>query len=236
MTESPTAVTSSLTVRTVRGAAWTLSSSLASRVVGMVGTFVLARFLVPAEYGDVTAAMIVTLTAFSITSLGVGIYLISTPELGREEMFNATCWFLATGIAALGAAWALSGPLGAWFEAPGLVRYMPIFVASALLDRIAFVPERMLIRRLRFRRISLSRAAGELLFTGLSLTLASRGAGAMSIAWATLARAGLRTAAIVPAVHWRDWLEPHRLRMAALRPIIRYGTGVSVGSIATSMM
>ena len=236
MTESPTAVTSSLTARTVRGAAWTLSTSLTSRVVGMVGTFVLARFLVPAEYGDVTAAMIVTLTAFSITSLGVGIYLISTPELGREEMFHATCWFLATGIAALGAAWALSGPLGAWFEAPGLVRYMPIFVASALLDRIAFVPERMLIRRLRFRRISLSRAAGELLFTGLSLTLASRGAGAMSIAWANLARAGLRTAAIVPAVHWRDWLEPHRLRMAALRPIIRYGTGVSVGSIATSMM
>ena len=103
MTESPTAP-SSLTVRTVRGAAWTLSSSLASRVVGMVGTFLLARFLVPTEYGDVTAAMIVTLTAFSITSLGVGIYLISTPELGRDEVFHATCWFLATGVVALGVA------------------------------------------------------------------------------------------------------------------------------------
>ena len=236
MTESPTAGPSSLTARTVRGAAWTLSTSLVSRVIGMVGTFVLARYLVPAEYGDVTAAMIVTLSAFSITSLGVGIYLISTPELGRDDVFHATCWFLATGVAALGVAWALAGPLGAWFEAPGLVRYMPIFVASALLDRIAFVPERMLIRKLRFRWISLSRAAGELVFTALSLTLAARGFGAMSIAWANLARAALRTAAIVPAVPWRDWIEPHRLRLAALRPIVRYGTGVSVGSIATSMM
>src|SRR5262249_41196013 len=161
---------------------------------------------------------------FSITSLGVGIYLISTPELGREQIFHATCWFMATGVAAFGVAWALSGPLGVWFDAPGLPRYLPIFLASALLDRIEFVPERMLIRRLRFRWISLSRAAGELLFTGLSLALAARGVGAMSIAWANLARAALRVAAIVPAVSWRDWLEPHRLRMAALRPIIRYGT------------
>jgi lipopolysaccharide exporter len=236
MTESPTAGPSSLTARTVRGAAWTLSTSLVSRVVGMVGTFVLARYLVPAEYGDVTAAMIVTLSAFSITSLGVGIYLISTPELGRDAVFHATCWFLVTGAAALGISWALAGPLGAWFDAPGLVRYMPIFVASAWLDRLTFVPERLLIRKLRFRWISLSRGAGELLFTALSLTLAARGAGAMSIAWANLARAALRCAAIVPAVPWRDWLEPHRLRWGALRPIIRYGTGVSVGSIATSLM
>lgn len=238
MTESPTAGPSSLTARTVRGAAWTLSTSLVSRVVGMVGTFLLARYLVPAEYGDVMAAMIVTLTAFSVTSLGVGIYLISMPaaELGRDEVFHATCWFLATGVVALAVVWLLREPLSVWFEAPGLVRYMPIFVASALLDRIVFVPERMLIRKLRFRWISVSRAAGELLFTGLSLTLAARGGGAMSIAWANLARAALRTAAIVPAVGWREWLEPHRLRMAKLRPIMRYGVGVSVGSIATSMM
>src|SRR5215831_10676902 len=106
MTESPTAGPSSLTARTVRGAAWTLSTSVASRVIGMVGTFLLARYLVPAEYGDVMAAMIVTLTAFSVTSLGVGIYLISTPELSRDQIFHATCWFLATGVAALGVAWA----------------------------------------------------------------------------------------------------------------------------------
>lgn len=236
MTESPPVGPSSLTARTVRGAAWTLSTSLASRIVGMVGTFVLARYLVPAEYGDVTAAMIVTLSAFSITSLGVGIYLISSPTLGRDAVFHATCWFLVTGTAALGIAWALAAPLGAWFDAPGLVRYMPIFVASAMLDRLTFVPERMLIRKLRFRWISLSRGAGELVFTGLSLLLAARGVGAMSIAWANLARAALRAAAMVPAVPWRDWLEPHRLRMSVLRPIVRYGTGSAIGSIATAMM
>lgn len=236
MAESTSARPSSLTARTIRGAAWTLSTTLGARVIGVVGTFLLARYLAPGEYGDVTAASIVTLTAFSITSLGVGVYLLSNPDLSRAQVFHATCWFLVTGAAALGIAWAASGPLGDLFHSPAMGRYMPYLVASVFCDRITFVPERMLIRKLRFRWLSLSRAAGELTYTALSLVLAVRGVGAMSIAWANLARAALRTATIVPAVGWREWLEPHRLRGELFRPILRYGSGVSLASIATTLM
>jgi len=234
--ESPPARSASLTARTIRGAAWTLSTSLGSRVIGLVGTLLLVHFLVPAEYGEVTAAQIVTLTAFSVTSLGVGVYLLSNRNLTRAEAFHATCWFLSTGIVAQGIVWALSGPLGAWLEAPNLGRYMPLFVLSAVLDRITFLPERMLLRQLRFRWASLSRAASELVYTALSLTLAWLGFGAMSLAWAYLARAALRFVALVPAVDWREWLEPHRLRAATLRAIIRSGVGVSLAQVATNLM
>jgi PST family polysaccharide transporter len=223
----------SLTTRTVRGVAWTLSTSLGSRVVGLVGTLLLARYLAPAEYGEVMAAQIVTLIAFSVTTFGVGIYLVSNRDVSRAEVFHATCWFLATGVAALGAVWALSGPLGTWLEAPNLPDFMPWFVLSALLDRIAYVPERMLIRRLRFRWISLAKAAGELAFTGLSLTLAALGHGAMAIVWASVARAGVRFVGIVLAVGWREWLEPHRLHGETLMKIIRTGVTVSMAGIAT---
>ena len=236
MTESPTPGPSSLTARTIRGAAWTLSTSLGSRVIGLVGSLLLLRYLKPDEYGEVTAAQIVTLTAFGVTSLGVGTYLLSNRELTRAQVFHATCWFLATGIVALGIVWALSEPLGNWFNAPHMGRFMPFFVLSAVLDRILFFPERMLIRKLRFRWTSLSRASGELTYTALSLVLAALGGGAASIAWANLARSVLRFVAIVPAVHWREWLEPHRLRMATLRPIIQSGAGISLASIASFLV
>jgi len=236
MTESPSAAPPSLTARTVRGAAWTLSTSLGSRVIGLVGTLLLARYLAPAEYGVVTAAAILALTAFGVTTLGVGIYLLSNRELTRSEVFHATCWFLATGVVALGGVWALSDPLGRWLDAPDLGRFMPLFVLSALLDRVLFLPERMLIRKLRFRWLSVSRAAGELVYTALALILAARGVGAMSIAWAYLARAALRFAAIVPAVSWREWIEPHRLEAKTFARIIRSGVSVSVATIATFLM
>jgi lipopolysaccharide exporter len=243
MPETPTAASSagsstsaSLTARTVRGAAWTLSTSVSTRLIGLVGTLLLARYLVPDEYGEVTAAMIVTLTAFTVTSLGVGNYLLSNPGLGRAEVFHATCWFVSTGVVALAAVWAASGAIGPYFDAPNLPRYMPIFVAAALCDRIEFVPERMLIRKLQFRWLSLARAAGELTYTGLSLGLARAGVGPMAIAWAYFARSALKLVAIAVAVDWREWAEPHRLRMATLRSIIRYGSGVSVASIAAALI
>ena len=143
MPETPTAApsadssaaSSSLTARTVRGAAWTLSTSLGTRVIGLVGTLLLARYLAPEEYGEVTAASIVPLTAFAATSLGVGNYLLVNPKLGRAEVFHATCWFLSTGVVALAVAWAASGVIGPYFHLHDLPRYMPIFVVSTLLDR-----------------------------------------------------------------------------------------------------
>ena len=38
------------------------------------------------------------------------------------------------------------------------------------------------------------------------------------------------------AVDWREWLEPHRLRIDTLRSIIRYGSGVSLASIAAALI
>jgi PST family polysaccharide transporter len=232
----PSAASGSLTARTVRGAAWTLSTSVTTNVIGKVGSLLLARYLLPDEYGEVTAASIVTLIAFAVTSLGVGNYLLVNPRLSRAEVFHATCWFLATGVVALGVVWAASGVIGPHIQAPNLSRYMPIFVAGGLLDRIEFLPERMLIRKLRFRWLSLARAASELTYTGLSLGLARAGVGPMAIAWGYFARSALKLVAVALAVHWREWLEPHRLRADTLRAIIRYGSGVSVASIAAALM
>jgi PST family polysaccharide transporter len=222
----------SVTKRALRGVAWTLPTTLASRVVGLVGTLVLARYLAPAEYGEVSAAAILTLTAANVTTFGVGVWLVSSEEVSRSDAFHATVWFLATGAAAMAVVWALSGPLGGWFGVPAIGRFMPVLLAGMALDRVAFLPERMLVRRLEFRWLSLSRAFAELVFTGVAVGLAAGGVGAMSIAWANLARSVFRAASIVPAVPWREWIEPHRLRAAALVRILRYGVNVAATSIA----
>ena len=79
-----------------------------------------------------------------MTTFGVGIYLVANTEISRAEMFHASCWFLATGIAALTATIVLSGPLERWSGAPGLADFLPVLIASMLLERIIYVPERIL--------------------------------------------------------------------------------------------
>jgi lipopolysaccharide exporter len=224
---------STLRQRAVRGAAWTLPTSAGSRAVGLLGTLVLARYLAPNEYGVVMAASIAATTASSVTTFGVGIYLVANAEISRAETFHASCWFLVTGVAALIVTTMLGGPLGRWSGAPGLAEFLPVLIVSTLLDRIVYVPERILVRNLRFGWLSLARGLGELTYTGVSVSLAALGVGPMAIAWGSLARSMFRFAAVVPAVDIRDWLEPHRLRLATFLGIVGYGMNVSLASVAT---
>jgi PST family polysaccharide transporter len=209
---------------------------VATRTVGLLGTLLLARYLAPGEYGAAMAASIAAATANSATTFGVGIYLVSNAKVSRAETFHASCWYLTTGAVALMATLILGGPLGRWVGAPGLVKFLPVLILSALLERTLYVPERILIRNLRFGWLSLARAAGELTFTALAVTFAAHGAGAMAIAWGSFARSAVRFVAIVSAVDVREWLEPHRLRIATFRGIAGYALNVSVASIATFAM
>jgi PST family polysaccharide transporter len=219
--------------RAVRGAAWTLPTSVGSRAIGLLGTLMLARYLVPDQYGVAMAASIAATTASSITTFGVGIYFVANVEIPRADTFHATCWFLVSGAAVLLATMVLGHSLARWSGAPGLERYLPAFVVAMWLERIIYIPERILVRNLRFRWLSLARAAGELTFTAVAVAAAARGAGAMAIAWGSLARSGFRFVALVPAVDWRDWLEPHRLRLEIFCRLIGYGVTVTSASIAT---
>jgi lipopolysaccharide exporter len=227
------ATTTALRQRAVRSAAWSLPTSVGARAVGLLGTLLLARYLAPDDYGAVTAASIAATTASSVTTFGVGIYLVANPGLSRAERFHASCWFLATGAAALLVTLILGGPLERWSGASGVGGFLPMLILSAMLERIVYVPERVLVSNLRFGWLSLARALGELTYTVVSVTLAAYGGGAMAIAWGNLARSVFRFVTIVPAVHIREWLEPHRLRVATLRRIVGYGMNTTVGSMAT---
>ena len=227
------AATLTLRQRAVRGAAWTLPTSIGSRAIGLLGTLVLARYLTPNEYGVVMTASIVATTASSVTTFGIGIYLVANAEISRSETFHATSWFLATGIVALIATMLLGGSLAEWASAPGLAGFLPLFLLAMFLERIVYVPERILVRNLRFGWLSLARAAGEVIYSGVSVIVAAHGAGAMAVVWGSLARSAFRFAAVVPAVDIRDWLEPHGLRLGILRRVVGYGMSVTTASIAT---
>jgi lipopolysaccharide exporter len=227
------ATTSTLRQRAVRGAAWTLPTSVGSRALGLLGTLLLARYLAPNEFGVVTAASIAATTASSVTTFGVGSYLVAPAEISRAERFHASCWFLATGVVGVIATLMLSDDLERWSGAPGLAEFLPLLIVATLLERIAYLPERMLVRTMRFGWLSLARAGGELTYTVVSVVLAACGGGAAAIAWGTVARSLVRFAAIVPAVDIREWLEPHRLHLQTLRRIVRFGTNFTIASIAT---
>lgn len=223
---------SALAQKTASGAMWTIAVGLLSRMLGLMGSFILTRFLAPDVYGAVNAAQVVVLTAYFATSLGLGQYIVAHPEADRQSIFTATVLYLGLGPIALGVIYLLRVPIAEYINAPGMVQYLPGLAIAVLLDRLWYIPDRLMVRDMRFREIGIRNTVSDLMYTVASVALAIRGWGGNAIVVATLLRAVLRGVMTVPAVSYREWLTPSPLSREKLREMLRFGVPLNLASLA----
>jgi lipopolysaccharide exporter len=203
---------------------------MGARAIGLVSTLLLARFLAPSEYGEVSVAAVLVMTATQLSTLGLGQYLIAEQSADRGTAFHVTVFHFFSGIVALALVLGCGRPLGLAVDAPHLTQFLPGLVAAALCDRVAYVPERLLVRDLRFGSLSGARTAAELAYSVSSVLFAALGWGAAAIVAGNVARSALRSALFVFAVKRRDWLEPSRLSMEKTRTLFAFGVPMAFGA------
>jgi PST family polysaccharide transporter len=137
---------------------------------------------------------------------------------------------MATGVVAIGGTVLLRGWLTRHLGASGAAAFLPGLALAIALDRITFVPSRILIRDMRFRTNGIVRTLGELVFPFVAVGLAVRGWGGHALVWANVVRATVRAVGLVIVVHPREWLLPCRVSAAKAREVLAFGlpNGVSV--------
>lgn len=81
---------------------------------------------------------------------------------------------MAFGLIAMSGLVLFRGPISHLVDVPAMAHLLPLFALSNMLERFGYVPERILVRDLRFRDVAIIRGLGELTFTATSLVLAPR--------------------------------------------------------------
>jgi lipopolysaccharide exporter len=94
--------TQSLRDSMLRGAAWMLAMRMSLRLVGLVSTVVVARLLMPDDYGLIAMAMIVVAFVDAFNDMGLDLALIRTRKL--EAYSYNTAWTLSAIVGGLNAA------------------------------------------------------------------------------------------------------------------------------------
>ena len=222
----------SIAHKAVSGAIWSTVAGVVARALSLVGTVLIAGFIRPEDFGAVQNAAVVVLTGSQFASLGVGPYIITFPRSGRAVAFHATMIHVTLGAIALGLVWLFAGRLGPAFDAPTLPEFVPGLALSVFLDRVTFMAERPLVRDLGFGKISISRTAGDLVFTVVSVGTAWWGQGAMSIVYGNLARSIVRLVSLLLMSEWREWAQPVRLQLQTAKTLVVYGASVTVKAFA----
>jgi lipopolysaccharide exporter len=219
----------SLAQHATRGVVWTIGVALTSRLLGLVGTLVLTRFLAPEVMGEVVTATVVAFVANWATQLGTNQYVLVRGEQEREALFHATV--LNIGLAAVSlllVTLAASG-LAPLVNAPSLAAYLPGMALSMLIRRIGSVPDKLLLLRMRFRTAAAAAAVGEIAFTASSIALVmATDLGGMAIVIANILQASATAAIEIYACGIASWLTPHRLRWARMKEIVSFGLPLGI--------
>jgi lipopolysaccharide exporter len=223
----------SLARRAVRGAVWTILTSVAARLLGVVGTLVLTHLLVPEVVGEVSVATVLMLSANQFSSLGFGQYVVANPKLPPGGVFQVATLHLGFGLAAVILMVLLAEPMAPVLGAPGMAQYVPGLALSILLNRLSIIPERVLVREMNFAMVGVARTAGEITYVVTAVGLAYLGWGGESIVVGNVTRSLVRTVLILSATPARSWLVPSRLERKLCRDVFSFGGPLWVGSSAS---
>lgn len=218
--------------KAVRGAAWTIGSSMMARLIGVGGTLMITRYLDPSIIGEVTSASIVVVSANLLSNFGLGNYAVARYKDGPDVTFTCTVIYLTLGILAMGGVLLFGENLSGTINAPQMGQYIPGLVLSTFIRRLGHMPDKVLARQMRFEAIGVSVTLGELSYALISVYLAMQGWGGHAVVWANVVQSTLMTGIVMSQVPWREWLGPHKIRWARIKDQANFG--VPLGLVATA--
>lgn len=206
-TESPTV---GLAHHASRGALVTLGGQWSRTLLQLISTVVLARLLVPADFGLVAMVTAIVGVAELLREFGLTGAIVRLQEVG-DELWGAIYRFsLLLGVAAMAVTAALAPVIAALFGEPRLVSLTVALSPVLLLNSVAMPLQARLQRELRFGVIATSDVISMAVGVAGAILAAALGAGV----WALVLLTGL--AALTRFV----------MMLVVVRPSLRGASGV----------
>lgn len=191
---------------------------------------ILARLVLPADFGLLAAGGSILWLLNIFAGAGVGPALVQRVELKPEHVSTSLSVSLLFGLA-LGGATFLSAPLiAALFQIPPLGPVLRVMSLILPVTALSIVSESLLQRELRFRTIAIAELVSYAVGYGIvGVALAWRGAGVWALVAAELVKAVGKAAML-----WRA--SPHSNRLGferqAFGQLVRFGSGYAASSLS----
>ena len=207
---------------------WVLTGDLGVQLVSLGFGVVLARLLVPADFGLLVTVQILTGALGFLAANGTSEALVRAKVLGPRDVRTLFALLLASCTAICAALNLIAPAFAAWFGDPRLEPLLRLSSLGFLLRPFMAVPTALLHRAMRFREVSVLMFAGGLSAGLASTLLAFLGLGAASLALGGLVGALVRT---LLSARRAGWVPALGFDPAAARTLGVYGFKLSVNDI-----
>ena len=167
--------------RVFSGTLWMAAISFGQQVLAFVVQIVLARLLVPKDYGVVALVMTIGSFAVVFSTAGIATALVQRKELPRPVIDAAA--MITGGIAILlgGSIFIASNAIASYYELPEMVFLLRLVAFDVFLKVMISLYDSLMLRDLRYRALSIRTFTSVLIQSAVSIVLAAWGYGAKSL-------------------------------------------------------
>lgn len=210
----------SLTRAALAGGAWTLASNVMTKVLGGLKTVVLARLLLPGDFGLIGLALAVISSINFFSNPGSYSALIQKRNLEDEDL-NAGWWIhFVRGNMIFIALIVLAPLLALFFREPRLAKVLRVVSLSVLFDAVQSIGMVRLNRSLDFRRLTWLQQVANLASFVVAVVLAWSLRSVWALVGAHVAYAGVLCIASYAVQPFRPRM---RLDWGRVRHLLRFG-------------
>ncbi len=215
--------TTGLTEKTVHGFLWAYMSFLGGKGLSFLTTVILARVLLPAEFGLVGYCFVVIQYVDILNSAGIDTALISRREKIEEAANAAFVANILFGVGCFVLTWLIAPMVSVFFKAPEIVPIFRVIALSVPITGLGMVPDTLLKRDMKFKTVIISDLGRNFMKGAVSVVLALLGYGVWSLVWGQVI--GVLTGTILSWILAR-WHPTWRFDREATRSIVFFGTHI----------
>ena len=205
-------------------------ASMASRVLSLAGTLLLARLLSPVDFGVANVGAFVLMVLLPLTDIGIARVLVRAQPTELQKRARTAFWMIgALGAALYLALYLTADVVATVYRNPAIGATLRVVGISIVLYAISRIPSALLERELRQGRRALPDIAASFAYAIAAVALAYLHFGYWSIVIATVAR----FAVLSIGLFWMaGWGPPLRFDLDVAQELIAYARILA----ATSML
>jgi O-antigen/teichoic acid export membrane protein len=211
------------------GLVWSVVSFGSQGFAQLALLAVLARLLTPADFGVVTATLVVINLGRICTQSVISAAVVQRPQLTDDHVRAAFWLSLGAGALAAGAMYGGAPLAASFFDMPSVEGVMRALAPVFVIQSLGVVAQGLLERELRFRAVAGADAAANLLgLATVGIVAGALGAGVWALVLGHLGHAVVQA---ILLVHRRRHPVALRFRQGAARELLWYGGGLLGGRL-----
>ncbi|MDY6974113.1 MAG: lipopolysaccharide biosynthesis protein [Thermodesulfobacteriota bacterium] len=203
---------------------WLAAFKAVSQSFSWVATIIVARILVPEDYGLMAMATILTGYVVLFSELGLGAAIIQRGKPTNEELSSlfwlVVCWGCFLSIVCI----LLSYPTVAIFKEPRILRVTQSAAVLYILGAFLIVPRNILERALRFKAIGFIEAVATMISCSLMIVIAALGGGVWTLIGGLIIQKAVTVILSFFVLSWRPTIH---FDFVEIKPFLHFGLNLA---------